>query len=303
MRISVSLRTSYPISGTSVAAGWIVERTRAARDAGLDALFVGDHHSTGPGPYFQNVPLLGRLLGEWDDRPAGALFLVPLWNPVLMAEQIGTLATMARGRFILQAALGGGGGESAAMGITPPQRVRRFEVGLDLVRRLLAGERVTDDTGTFGVLDAAVAPTPPVPVEVWIGASADPAIDRAARLAEGWVANAPLVPDEARRQVEIYRERCAVHGRAPTTVAIRRDVHVADDPVSAATVHEQAVAAGYRGFHPDALVSGDVEQVAARFAEYAAMGFTEIVVRHFSDDQPAVLRSLALLGVVRGLLR
>ena len=72
-------------------ARWMVERARAAADAGLDSLFVGDHHNV-PVPYYQNVPILGRLLAEWDDRPAGALFLLPLWHPVLLAEQIGTLA-------------------------------------------------------------------------------------------------------------------------------------------------------------------------------------------------------------------
>ena len=61
---------------------------------GLDSLFVGDHHNV-PVPYYQNVAILGRLLAEWDTRPAGALFLLPLWHPVLLAEQIGTLASIA----------------------------------------------------------------------------------------------------------------------------------------------------------------------------------------------------------------
>ena len=72
----------------------MIERARAAADAGLDSLFIGDHHNV-PVPYYQNVPMLGRLLAEWDDRPAGALFLLPLWHPVLVAEQIGTLASIA----------------------------------------------------------------------------------------------------------------------------------------------------------------------------------------------------------------
>ena len=67
-----------------------------AREAGLDSLFLGDHHAV-PVPYYQNVPMLGRLLAEWGDRPAGALFLLPLWNPVLVAEQIGSLAAIAAG--------------------------------------------------------------------------------------------------------------------------------------------------------------------------------------------------------------
>jgi alkanesulfonate monooxygenase SsuD/methylene tetrahydromethanopterin reductase-like flavin-dependent oxidoreductase (luciferase family) len=79
-------------------------------------LTLGDHHSTGPAGYVQNVPMLGRILAEWTTRPIGCLFLVPLWNPVLLAEQIGTLAAMSSGPFIVQTGLGGGEGQFRAMG-------------------------------------------------------------------------------------------------------------------------------------------------------------------------------------------
>ena len=46
------------------------------------------------------------MLAEWGDGPAGALYLLPLWNPVLVAEQAATLACIAKGRFILQCGLG-----------------------------------------------------------------------------------------------------------------------------------------------------------------------------------------------------
>ena len=88
-------------------ARWMVERAQAAAAAGLDSLFVGDHHAV-PVPYYQNVAIMGRLLAEWDTRPAGVLMLLPLWQPVLAAEQIGTLASIAQGPFILQCAVGGG---------------------------------------------------------------------------------------------------------------------------------------------------------------------------------------------------
>ena len=96
MKVGVSLRSGYAPMDVRTGAQWMVERARAASDAGLDSLFVGDHHNV-PVPYYQNVPMLGRLLAEWDDRPAGALFLLPLWHPVLLAEQIGTLASIAAG--------------------------------------------------------------------------------------------------------------------------------------------------------------------------------------------------------------
>src|SRR3954470_10537901 len=141
MKVGVSLRSGYSPMDARVGAQWLVERARAARDAGLDSLFVGDHHNV-PVPYYQNVPMLGRLLAEWDDRPSGALFLLPLWHPVLLAEQIGTLASIAQGPFIMQCALGGGAEQFAAMGSLVKDRVPEFEARLETIRRLLAGERV-----------------------------------------------------------------------------------------------------------------------------------------------------------------
>src|SRR6476660_5390064 len=110
MRIGTSLKSGYVVRDGREGARWMIERARASYDAGLDSLFVGDHHSV-PVPYYQNVPILGRLLAEWDERPAGALLLLPLWHPVLLAEQIGTLAAIAAGPFIMQCSLGGGAGQ------------------------------------------------------------------------------------------------------------------------------------------------------------------------------------------------
>jgi alkanesulfonate monooxygenase SsuD/methylene tetrahydromethanopterin reductase-like flavin-dependent oxidoreductase (luciferase family) len=78
------------------------------------------------------------------------------------------------------------------------------------------------------------------PVEVWIGASAAPAIDRAARLAEGWVASPGLSREEARVQADLYRERCAAYGRQPSTIALRRDVYVGESSAEAQEVLERA---------------------------------------------------------------
>lgn len=282
----------------------MVERARAARDAGLDSLFVGDHHSTGPGAYYQNIPIMGRLLAEWGDRPAGVLCLLPLWHPVTVAEHIGTLASLASGRFVLQAAIGGGAGQFAAMGVPLRGRTARFEAGLDIVRRLLAGETVSDPDGLSGVpfADASVAPVPTEPVEVWIGGTAVPAIDRAARLGDGWLANADIVPGEARSQVDTYLDACTRYGRTPTAVAIRRDVHVGRDLRAAVAVAEPVVSSGYRGFRPDAFAWGSPEQVAEQFRALAAMGYTDVIVRQMAPDQGDALASIALLAEVKALV-
>src|SRR6185312_9859106 len=170
---------------------------------------------------------LGRLLAEWGERPAGCLFLLPLWHPVLVAEQVGTLAAIARGPFVMQCGLGWGEDRFAAMGANFKTRPSAFEEALDIVRRLLAGETVSSSR-RFKIAEASLALRPSQPVEVWVGASAPPAIDRAARLAEGWIASPGLTHDEARSQADFYRERCAAYGKQPTAVVLRRDVYVGE---------------------------------------------------------------------------
>ena len=278
----------------------MVERTTAARDAQLDSLFIGDHHAM-PAPYYQNVPMLGRLLAEWGDSPAGCLFLLPLWNPVLLAEQVGTLASIAQGRFILQCALGVGDDQFAALGANIRHRPSLFEEGLDIVRRLLAGETVSS-SGRYHIEAARIAPIPPEPVEVWIGGSAEPSIDRAARLGDAWLAGPELTPEQARYWAAFYRERCAAYGRTPTAVAIRRDIYVGSDSADARAVAEPIIAKGYRGHDPSASTYGDVAEVRDRFAEYAAMGYTDIIVRHLTDEQSQVLGSIRRLQRLRELL-
>ena len=289
MKIGTSLRSTYSVSDPREGARWMVERAAAAAAAGLDSLFVGDHHATGPTPYYQNSAILGRLLAEWGDQPAGALYLLPAWNPVLVAEQVGTLAALARGPFVLQCAVGGGD-QMAAMGAPPKGRAAAFEERLEVIRRLLAGEEAD------GV---RVAPVPAEPVEVWIGGHAAPAIDRAARMGDGWIA-APWATDEQAAELAAsYRKACEAHGRAPGEVVLRRDIHVGGDERDASRVAQPVLDGGYRGMDPAATVVGSSEQVAERFAGYAAMGYDHVLIRHLAEEQEEVLASFARLAGVR----
>jgi alkanesulfonate monooxygenase SsuD/methylene tetrahydromethanopterin reductase-like flavin-dependent oxidoreductase (luciferase family) len=297
MKIGVSLRSAYPPMDVRIGARWMIERARAASEAGLDSLFVGDHHNV-PVPYYQNVPMLGRLLAEWDERPAGALFLLPLWHPVLVAEQIGTLASIAQGPFILQCALGGGAEQFDALGVPIRQRPSRFEAGLDIVRRLCAGEEVSTDS-PYAIARARIAPIPPQPLEVWIGAAAPPAIDRAARLGDAFLIGPEATPAQVRELVGIYREACDRHGRTPGPIAVRRDVHVGSDDADATRVAGPIVDHGYRGFDPEAPVVGGAGRVAEVFADLGAAGCTDVIVRHLAEDQDEVLASFGRLGTVR----
>ena len=290
VKIGTSLRSTYPVDDPRQGARWMVERAAAAAAAGLDSLFVGDHHATGPAAYYQNSPILGRLLAEWGDRPAGALYLLPAWNPILVAEQVGTLAAVAEGPFVLQCAVGGGD-QMAAMGAPPKGRGAVFEHHLDVIRRLLAGEEVD------GV---RVAPDP---------AGAARGVDRRARPGghrpgrpDGRRAGSPPPgPPTSRRpnwppptarpaRPTTARRRRWSSGATSTSAATRPTPAGSPRPV---------LDGGYRGMDPSATVVGSPEQVAERFAGYAAMGYDHVLVRHLAEDQDEVLASFARLREVR----
>ena len=292
--------SGYAVDDVRLGARWMIERAAAAWDAGLDSLFLGDHHVTG-GPYYQNSPMLGRLLAEWGDRPAGALYLLPLWHPVLVAEQAATLAALAPGRFVLQCALGAGDAQFAGMGTDLASRRERFEAGLNIVRRLLAGEEVTAD-GPWPITGARIGPQPPEPVDVWIGAGAPAAIDRAARLGDGWVAWPGITVDEAAAQLRLYRERCRAHGRPVGATVIRREVHVGADDADARRVVDPVLAKGHRGFPPEVVVAGGAATVAEQFRALADLGFTDVLIRHVAEEQAEVLASFGRLAEVRTLV-
>lgn len=301
MKIGVSLTSGLAPKDARAGAQWMIERARAARDAGLDSLFIGDHHAT-PGFYYQNVPMLGRLLAEWSDAPAGCLFLLPLWNPVLVAEQVGTLAAIMKGRFIFQCGLGDDAHQFSAMGADLKLRTSAFEESFVAVQQLLRGETASG-VRRFNFGEVKLVLRPAEPVEYWIGAGAEPAIDRAARLGDGWLAAPSLTPDEARAQVALYRARCAAHRRTPTAVAIRRDIYVGESDAEAAATAKPVLEGGHRGFRPAALVIGGVKKVIEEFRALAAMGYTDVIIRHIGVDHAKVLASYARLREVREALK
>ncbi len=298
MRIGMSLSSSHSVDDAREGARHMVERAGAAREAGLDSLFVGDHHNTGPGKYYQNIPILGRMLAEWGDRPAGALFLLPLWHPVHLAEQIGTLASIHRGRFVMQCAIGRADAQFTGLGVNPRHRPSRFEQSLDIMQRLWAGETVSAN-GRWSFSETTIAPLPPEPVEVWIGAMESAAIDRAARVGDAWLASPGLTLDQAAARSAEYLERCEAYGRPPKAVSIRRDIYVGSNDEEARATAAPVLEAGYRGMDPSALVIGGPETVAKHFTDLAEVGYTDVIARNIMPDQASAMASIERLAEVR----
>jgi len=82
-----------------------------------------------------------------------------------------TVAEIAGGRFVLGLGAGWNETEYAAFGLPYDHRVSRFEEAFEIIRRTLAGERVTAAGQFWSADDLVVLPLPDRPVPLMIGSN------------------------------------------------------------------------------------------------------------------------------------
>lgn len=296
MRIGISLSSSR--SGTNHAAGArsIVARAAAANASGLDSVSLGDRHAMAT-PYYQNIPMLGRLMADVDVvRPVGCLFLLPLWHPVLVAEQVATLATMSDAPFIIQTGIGSGQQQFDAVGAALETRGVALEESIRVIKALLAGETVSSEP--FGIVDASISPLPPCGVEWWIGAGVDRALERAATLGDAWYTSPSFTPQQLERPMRTYESFCQAAGSSPRTV-MRKDVLVLVDGDRARAAGAEILGRGYRGMKLEQLVIGGIDDAVEQLSAFADMDVADVIIRCMSEDDSVAIETIECLGEVR----
>ena len=187
------------------------------------------------------------------------LFLLPFYNPILLAEQLATLDVISGGRTTAINALGYDAAAFAAFGTTLRARVSRFVEIFEIMRLLWERDNVTYK-GRHYSFDAPISLNPkPVsqPLPMWVAGGAEPAIQRAAKMGDGWVIAPGWAPDLVKKGIQFYRDSLAECGRdeRDMEIVLRRDAHL--DPTSD-TGHREAQTFfenGYRGSGPRRLSS------------------------------------------------
>ena len=275
----------------------LMEVASAARAAGLDALLTGDSHGAHPAyaAAFSPVPTIARLMSVTGDMPIGVVLLAPFYHPVLLAEQIGTLAAFAGGPLIVTFVLGGRPPQFQAFGMEERSRVGRLEETLTVVRALLAGERISHRGRYYTLEDASISPLPRVPVEIWLGGTVSSAAERAGRLGDAWLTGQNATDADLVHQLDRYRDAAVRAGRPPRPV-LRRDIYVGESDDEARSVVEAILAEGYRGSGLDQLLVGSTDTVVEALRRYRDMGFDYVMVRHVVGDHQRMLRSFERIG-------
>ena len=215
-----------------------VEQAVAAEALGFSSAWVTEHHFNDdgylPAPLIACAAIAARTTRL---RVGPAVLLLPLVNPVRLAEELAVLDVLSRGRLDVGVGMGYRDAEFLGTGIPTAQRKARFEEGLEILRRAWAGDPFDYDGRCYTLRGVRVRPRPvqqPHP-PLWFGAKSQAGLRRAAGYGAAFLL--PMTPplSAVSEQAADYRGAldAAGHDGAKATIALMREVWVADSPDAA----------------------------------------------------------------------
>jgi len=223
-----------------------------AERLGFDSVWLSEHHFFADG-YTPSLLVHAAAIAARTERIAigTGVLLAPLHNPVRLAEDAATAQLLSDGRLVLGVAQGWKRDEFEGLGLQYQGRHVRFE---EIVRTLREA---------WG--DGPVTPKPEPPPPVWIGGMSEPAVRRAARLGDAYLASWSTV-EEFRRRVVWAREE-----KADVEVAIVLPTFAWEGNYQAHIKEPLAYYVscfGSAGDRLDGLVAGSPDEVAERMLAY-----------------------------------
>ncbi|NNF65195.1 MAG: TIGR03557 family F420-dependent LLM class oxidoreductase, partial [Acidimicrobiia bacterium] len=210
----------------------LVRHAQLAEQAGFDMIVVSEHFH----PWVDDVSASGyafstiAAMAQATERVEFATGVTtPLWryHPAVVAQAAATLDRLSDGRFHL----GVGTGENlneGPLGYEFPayaERAARMTEALEIMRRLLDGEKLTFN-GTYYRTDRAKLYSPPISrVPIWLAAGGPKSAALAARMADGIITSVKVPADTIERVIDPAKAAAEEAGRdAPRILATRWSV-------------------------------------------------------------------------------
>ena len=303
MQIGMSLTTSYAIDRDPKALyDGLTEQVKAMAELGFASLSLGDHHVT-QNHYFQVLPAMSHLSAFTGDMRLIPLFLLPFYNPILLAEQLAMLDVISGGRTTVISGLGHQ--PEAHVAFETPQRLRvsRFVETFEIMRLLWNQDDVSYSGRHYNISGVSINPKPlSQPLPMWIGANADPAVQRAAKIADAWVISPGWTPDYIEERLRFYRAELEACGRSDQVneLVVRRDLHLAPTQEKALRDAEVLFERGYRGFGEremqESLIIGDAQHCIEALERVQSLGATHILFRCALDEPEQAMQTINILG-------
>jgi alkanesulfonate monooxygenase SsuD/methylene tetrahydromethanopterin reductase-like flavin-dependent oxidoreductase (luciferase family) len=219
MKLGIYLNAQHPAADDPARRfAEMLEQARLIRALDFDSLWGGEHHATPGFHYFPLLPMLQRLAPEVEGLALGTnLVLLPLHNPVEIAEVAAFLDIASGGRFTLGVGLGYRAEEFAIFGVRTAERVSRLTEGVEIIRRLWTEDDVTHHGRHWSFDHVTIRPRPlqrPRP-PLLVGSQVPAGIARAARIADGWLVVPVPTVDEFAAQVGAFAAARAAAGLPP----------------------------------------------------------------------------------------
>lgn len=237
MKFSICLPTGfegvmYPIP--FVQPGDFVRLAQLCERLGYDSVWGNDHitsqhyvralHPEQAPNFYELMTVLSFCAAATTRIRVGtALAVLPMRDPFWLAKQAATLDQMSDGRLVLALGVGAYREEFAAWAPRLAAGARRGEMmdeGIALMQRLFSERRVTHQGKYYAVRDMEMFPKPRRdPFALWVGGHNLETVERAARLATGWLPGwRPW--RELEDRIATLRRRTAELGRDPAAIEI-----------------------------------------------------------------------------------
>ena len=301
------------------------EQVRAARQAGFDMICTGQHYLSTPYQMSSSFPLLARLAAESEGMEVAAtVILVPLHNPVELAESVATMDAICGGRFIFGVGLGYRDEEYTAFGVQRGERVARLREALDVMKLLWTRDEV-EFAGQFYNVPRVEPSTKPVQQPhppIWVAANNDAAIRRAARWGYPWLVNPHATMEMVADQWQGYQAALERAGQpTPESLPMMRELYVAPDRETAyvesepylapkyaayaawgqdkALPGEESFSVPYQDLARDRFLLGSPDEIASEIQRYEReLGVNYLIFRMQwpGMSQEATLRQIELMG-------
>jgi alkanesulfonate monooxygenase SsuD/methylene tetrahydromethanopterin reductase-like flavin-dependent oxidoreductase (luciferase family) len=214
------------------------------------AVILSEHHAATDG-HLPSPLLLASAVAARTERIAIMLaaLVLPLYDPVRLAEDIAVLDNISRGRVAYVFGIGHRDEEYEHLGVDPRRRGRLADENTDLVLKLLKGEPVDHEGRRVHVTPAVASPNGP---QLMIAGGSRAAAARAARHGLGFVAQA-----NPPGLLEFFQSESRAHGfepgpttfpdgKGPTTAFVADNVDAAWDEIGPYLLHDARMAASYR---------------------------------------------------------
>jgi alkanesulfonate monooxygenase SsuD/methylene tetrahydromethanopterin reductase-like flavin-dependent oxidoreductase (luciferase family) len=213
----------------------IISEAQAAEASGWAGCFITEHHQQ-PDGYLPNPLLMAGIVGACTQRiqVGTCVLLLPLHHPIHVAEDCAVIDQSTRGRLVLSVGVGYQPPDFDAFEIPIESRALRTEEAIEILRRSWRNERFAFSGKHFNLKEMAVTPKPfnPAGPPIWMAAWTGPGLCRAAKIADGWIADPVQSLPVIKGFAERYRAECQKSGRKPF-ICLMRDAVVADSMAAA----------------------------------------------------------------------